>query len=100
MSSGCDWLTAVHSDAQVFGAVLVGLLGLRDGGCATGVGLKRVVVLSHLSRNKIVIVLFVLRVVPSGAPVWGDVSTQAAGSVRWLGGTISAVAPTPVHPLR
>lgn len=27
---GCDWLSAVQSDAQVFGVILVGLLGLRE----------------------------------------------------------------------
>ena len=29
---GYDWLTAVQSDAQVFGVLLVGLLGLRERG--------------------------------------------------------------------
>lgn len=77
VGSGCDWLTAIQSDAQVFRLLLVGLLGLRKRGPGrmTGVGLERAVVLSHLIRYKIVIVLFVLRVVPSGAPDWGDVST-------------------------
>lgn len=97
---GCDWLAAVHSDTQVFGVVLVGLLGLRQGGWTAAVGLHRAVVLPHLGRYKIVVVLFVLRVVPSRAPDRGDVSSQAAGSVQRRGRGVSAgVAPLPHRPL-
>lgn len=92
------WVGQFQSDTQVFGVILVGLLGLRNHKLSwtTWVGFGRAVVLSHFSCYKIVIVLFVYRVARSELE-WGDGSSQAVGSeLRIRGATPADTAPIPL----
>lgn len=49
------------SNAQIFGVLLIGSLGLRDSGCggAAGVSLQGAIVFPYFFRNKVVIIFFI-----------------------------------------